>query len=87
MKEPALTSTASRRNPFFLTVALSTGGWAWGDLFWDDGDTLNTFEGGNYCYVIFTAGQVGKRERRVIFALWKSAETVFCILMHCYFSF
>ncbi|XP_073350989.1 lysosomal alpha-glucosidase [Pagrus major] len=56
-QEPALTTTASRRNPFFLTVALSAGGWARGDLFWDDGDSLDTFEMGNYCYVIFIAGQ------------------------------
>ncbi|XP_040919429.1 lysosomal alpha-glucosidase isoform X2 [Toxotes jaculatrix] len=56
-QEPALTTTASRGNPFFLTVALSAGGWAWGDLFWDDGDSLDTYEMGNYCYVIFTAGQ------------------------------
>uniref|UniRef100_A0A8D0D4M4 Lysosomal alpha-glucosidase n=1 Tax=Sander lucioperca TaxID=283035 RepID=A0A8D0D4M4_SANLU len=66
-QEPALTTAASRRNPFFLTVALSEGGWAWGDLFWDDGDSLETFEMRNYCYVIFIAGQVGKR--RAIFAL------------------
>uniref|UniRef100_A0A8C4EDJ5 Glucosidase, alpha; acid (Pompe disease, glycogen storage disease type II) n=1 Tax=Dicentrarchus labrax TaxID=13489 RepID=A0A8C4EDJ5_DICLA len=52
-QEPALTTIASRRNPFFLTVALSAGGWARGDLFWDDGDSLDTFEMGNYCYVIF----------------------------------
>ncbi|KAF3846403.1 hypothetical protein F7725_003481 [Dissostichus mawsoni] len=57
-QEPALTTAASRRNPFFLTVALSAGGWARGDLFWDDGDSLDTFEMGNYCYVIFMAGQV-----------------------------
>uniref|UniRef100_A0A8C3AF86 Lysosomal alpha-glucosidase n=1 Tax=Cyclopterus lumpus TaxID=8103 RepID=A0A8C3AF86_CYCLU len=63
---PALTTVASRRKPFFLTVALSAGGWAWGDLFWDDGDKLHTFETGHYCYVTFTAGQVGKR--RVTFA-------------------
>ncbi|KAM4597980.1 lysosomal alpha-glucosidase isoform 2-T2 [Polymixia lowei] len=56
-QEPALTTAASRRNPFFLTVALSTGGWAWGDLFWDDGDSLDTFKTGDYCYVIFIAGQ------------------------------
>ncbi|XP_076020739.1 lysosomal alpha-glucosidase [Genypterus blacodes] len=56
-QEPALTTTASRRNPFFLTVALSSGGWAWGDLFWDDGDSLDTFETGNHCYIIFIAGQ------------------------------
>ncbi|KAM6966271.1 lysosomal alpha-glucosidase [Tautogolabrus adspersus] len=56
-QEPALTTTASRRNPFFLTAALSAGGWARGDLFWDDGESLDTFETGNYCYIIFTAGQ------------------------------
>ncbi|XP_029913099.1 lysosomal alpha-glucosidase isoform X2 [Myripristis murdjan] len=56
-QEPALTTTASRRNPFVLTVALSSAGWAFGDLFWDDGDSLGTIETGNYCYVIFIAGQ------------------------------
>uniref|UniRef100_A0A3B5ANW4 Glucosidase alpha, acid n=1 Tax=Stegastes partitus TaxID=144197 RepID=A0A3B5ANW4_9TELE len=57
-QEPALTTTASRGNPFFLTVALSAGGWARGDLFWDDGESLDTFETQNYCYVVFIAGQV-----------------------------
>ncbi|KAL0993142.1 hypothetical protein UPYG_G00103760 [Umbra pygmaea] len=56
-QEPALTTTASRSNPFLLTVALSAGGWAWGDLFWDDGDSLNTFQTGDYSYVIFIARQ------------------------------
>uniref|UniRef100_A0A4W6DT14 Lysosomal alpha-glucosidase n=1 Tax=Lates calcarifer TaxID=8187 RepID=A0A4W6DT14_LATCA len=54
---PALTTTASRRNAFSLTVALSAVGWAWGDLFWDDGDSLDTYELGNYCYITFIAGQ------------------------------
>lgn len=57
-KEPALTTTASRTNPFSLTVALSAGGWAWGDLFWDDGDGLHTFETGNHSYIVFVAGEV-----------------------------
>ncbi|XP_017277311.1 lysosomal alpha-glucosidase isoform X1 [Kryptolebias marmoratus] len=56
-QEPALTTAASRRNAFFLTVALSAGGRAWGDLFWDDGDGLDTYETENYCYVVFTAEQ------------------------------
>lgn len=73
MKEPALTTTASRGNPFFLTVALSAGGWARGDLFWDDGDGLDTFEMGNYCYIIFIAGEVGK-----IFALEKLIYMLHC---------
>ncbi|XP_072225139.1 lysosomal alpha-glucosidase [Leuresthes tenuis] len=56
-QEPALTTTASRIRPLFLTVALTEGGWASGDLFWDDGDSLDTVEMQNYCYVIFIAGQ------------------------------
>lgn len=79
VKAPALTTTASRRNPFFLTVALSAGGWAQGDLFWDDGDSLDTVEMGNYCYIIFNAGQVGTR--RVIFALGKLMRQ--CFAFYC----
>lgn len=53
-----MTTAASRRNPFSLTVALSAGGQAWGDLFWDDGDGLDTFETGNYSYIVFVADEV-----------------------------
>ncbi|RVE69495.1 hypothetical protein OJAV_G00078330 [Oryzias javanicus] len=56
-QEPALTTAASRRKPFFLTVALSEDGSARGDLFWDDGESLDTFEMQNYSYIIFTATQ------------------------------
>ncbi|XP_068605748.1 lysosomal alpha-glucosidase [Brachionichthys hirsutus] len=56
-QEPALTTTASRRSPFFLTVALSGGGEALGELFWDDGDSLETYEMGNYSHIVFLAGQ------------------------------
>lgn len=56
---PALTTSASRSNPFLLTVALCSQGWAKGELFWDDGDSLDTFEHGDYSYVVFMAGQVG----------------------------
>ncbi|XP_061079871.1 lysosomal alpha-glucosidase isoform X2 [Conger conger] len=56
-QEPALTTPASRTNPFLLTVALSTGGWARGELFWDDGDSLDTFERGDYSFLMFIAGE------------------------------
>ncbi|XP_061829447.1 lysosomal alpha-glucosidase isoform X2 [Nerophis lumbriciformis] len=56
-QEPALSTTTSRKNPFLLTVALSAEGSACGDLFWDDGDSMDSFEGGSYSYVNFTAGQ------------------------------
>ncbi|KAJ8345396.1 hypothetical protein SKAU_G00295890 [Synaphobranchus kaupii] len=56
-QEPALTTVASRTNPFLLTVALSAEGWARGELFWDDGDSLDTFEMGDYSYLLFIAGE------------------------------
>uniref|UniRef100_A0A3B4D1H3 Lysosomal alpha-glucosidase n=1 Tax=Pygocentrus nattereri TaxID=42514 RepID=A0A3B4D1H3_PYGNA len=55
---PGLTTAASRRNPFLLTVALSSEGWARGELFWDDGDSLDTIERGDYSFIFFLAGQV-----------------------------
>uniref|UniRef100_A0A672MTM0 Lysosomal alpha-glucosidase n=1 Tax=Sinocyclocheilus grahami TaxID=75366 RepID=A0A672MTM0_SINGR len=58
---PALTTTASRRNPFTLIVALSVGNWAKGELFWDDGESLDTFEHGHYSYVLFFAQEVQNR--------------------------
>lgn len=76
VQEPALTTTASRRNAFSLTVALSAGGWAWGDLFWDDGDSLDTYELGNYCYITFIAGQVGQR-RVMCICKWKADKRWF----------
>ncbi|KAL2101097.1 hypothetical protein ACEWY4_002858 [Coilia grayii] len=56
-QEPALTTTAARSNPFSLTVALSNEGWASGELYWDDGDSLDTYERGDYSHILFTAGQ------------------------------
>ncbi|KAG5832885.1 hypothetical protein ANANG_G00295930 [Anguilla anguilla] len=56
-QEPALTTVASRTNPFLLTVALSAEGWARGELFWDDGDSLDTFERGDYSFLVFFAGE------------------------------
>lgn len=60
-KEPALTTTTSRSNPFHLTVALSTEGWAQGELYWDDGESLDTYERGDYSHILFSAKEVGLR--------------------------
>ncbi len=57
---PALTTTASRRSPFTLIVALM-GTWAKGELFWDDGESLDTFEHGDYSYLLFFAEEVQHR--------------------------
>ena len=38
----------SRQNPFGLTVALDEAGNAFGDMFYDDGETIHTMEAGAY---------------------------------------
>ncbi|XP_041073054.1 lysosomal alpha-glucosidase-like isoform X3 [Carcharodon carcharias] len=53
--EPNTTTAASRGNPFELIVALSDQGIARGELFWDDGDSLLSFENGDYTEIIFLA--------------------------------
>lgn len=58
-QKPGPTSEASRGNPLRLIVALSPGATAWGDLFWDDGESLDTFERGSYSYLVFNATEVG----------------------------
>ncbi|XP_038618803.1 lysosomal alpha-glucosidase-like [Tachyglossus aculeatus] len=56
-QRPATTSWVSSGNPLSLLVALSQQGTAWGDLFWDDGESLNTFEQGDYSYLVFNVSQ------------------------------
>ncbi|XP_078510190.1 lysosomal alpha-glucosidase [Lissotriton helveticus] len=55
MQVPALTTVESRKNGIQLCVALSTNGTAQGELFWDDGDSLRTFEKGDYSHIMFLA--------------------------------
>ena len=44
----------SRRNNFGLIVALDSNGEAAGDLFWDDGETVDTIKNDQYQYQTFT---------------------------------
>uniref|UniRef100_A0A8C4TP45 Lysosomal alpha-glucosidase n=1 Tax=Erpetoichthys calabaricus TaxID=27687 RepID=A0A8C4TP45_ERPCA len=53
----SLTTTQSRFNAFSLTVALSRDGAARGELFWDDGDNLNTFETDDYSHILFLSNK------------------------------
>ncbi|KAM3846334.1 lysosomal alpha-glucosidase isoform 3-T3 [Vipera latastei] len=55
LQEPALTTTESRLNGMMLIVALTLEGVARGDLFWDDGEGLLTFEKGDYTQIFFLA--------------------------------
>ncbi|XP_036301753.1 sucrase-isomaltase, intestinal [Pipistrellus kuhlii] len=55
IQQPAVTTTASRKNPLGLIVALDENNRANGDFFWDDGETKDTIESGTYIFYIFSA--------------------------------
>ncbi|XP_069511341.1 lysosomal alpha-glucosidase [Ambystoma mexicanum] len=57
MQVPGLTTVESRSNGMQLCVALSSDGAARGELFWDDGDSLLTFEKEDYTRIIFLAAK------------------------------
>ncbi|KAL3066467.1 hypothetical protein OYC64_016425 [Pagothenia borchgrevinki] len=54
---PNLTLWVSSGQPLHLVTALSEGGAASGDLFWDDGETIDTFENNLYSYILFSVAQ------------------------------
>uniref|UniRef100_A0A3Q3J6K2 alpha-glucosidase n=2 Tax=Monopterus albus TaxID=43700 RepID=A0A3Q3J6K2_MONAL len=53
-QEPNVTTTYSRRNPMGLIIALDDNNQAAGELFWDDGDSRETVEKGNYIHYTFS---------------------------------
>ncbi|XP_033207449.1 lysosomal alpha-glucosidase-like [Belonocnema kinseyi] len=54
-QEPGFTTTESRKNKFGLLVALNDENEAYGELFWDDGDSTDSLEKGNYIMINFVA--------------------------------
>jgi alpha-glucosidase (family GH31 glycosyl hydrolase) len=52
---PSVTTYQSRGNSFGLTVGLDEKGNAGGELFWDDGETLDTYNNGAYLLLNFNA--------------------------------
>ncbi|XP_062999640.1 lysosomal alpha-glucosidase-like isoform X1 [Elgaria multicarinata webbii] len=56
-QKPGGSTSLSRRNPLRLIAALSQNANAWGDLYWDDGDSLDTFAKGDYSYLVFNVTQ------------------------------
>ncbi|CAF0867380.1 unnamed protein product [Adineta ricciae] len=49
----AMNTVLARRNSFYLCVTLDSNEHAEGDLFWDDGESINTYETSHYNYFIF----------------------------------
>uniref|UniRef100_A0A8C5ZBI9 Sucrase-isomaltase, intestinal n=1 Tax=Marmota marmota marmota TaxID=9994 RepID=A0A8C5ZBI9_MARMA len=56
-QEPAINTYYSRQCFMGLTVALDDDGKAEGQLFWDDGQSIDTYENGNYFLANFIAAQ------------------------------
>ncbi|XP_060910669.1 lysosomal alpha-glucosidase [Labrus mixtus] len=54
---PNLTLWVSSGQPLHLVSALSDDGSASGDLFWDDGESIDTYENNKYAYIIFNITQ------------------------------
>lgn len=56
-QEPNVTLWVSSGQPLHLVCALSDDGSASGDLFWDDGETIDTYENNQYAYITFSVAQ------------------------------
>ncbi|XP_074553137.1 lysosomal alpha-glucosidase [Halichoeres trimaculatus] len=54
---PNLTLWVSSGQPLHLVSALSDDGSASGDLFWDDGESIDTYETDKYAYIIFNVAK------------------------------
>uniref|UniRef100_H0V6I4 Sucrase-isomaltase, intestinal n=1 Tax=Cavia porcellus TaxID=10141 RepID=H0V6I4_CAVPO len=54
IQQPDVTTTASRKNPLGLIIALDEANAAKGELFWDDGETTNTITSGTYILYTFS---------------------------------
>ncbi|GAB6022666.1 hypothetical protein CHUAL_006759 [Chamberlinius hualienensis] len=57
LQTPALTTTVSGNNGFSLLVTLNSNGETEGELFWDDGDALDSIELGYYTHITFSAAK------------------------------
>ncbi|KAI0217991.1 Maltase-glucoamylase, intestinal [Lamellibrachia satsuma] len=53
VQQPGNTTYQSRRNPFGLIIAPDESNSAKGNLFWDDGESLDTISKGRYCFLEF----------------------------------
>jgi lysosomal alpha-glucosidase len=52
-QQSAMNTVESRKKPLYLLVALDKQNKAQGDLFWDDGESIDTYETSHYNYFIF----------------------------------
>lgn len=75
-QRPNLTLWVSSGQPLHLLTVLSEDGSASGDLFWDDGESLDTYENLQYAYVLFTVDQKVMRSQVLLAHVEASYITV-----------
>ncbi|XP_043945694.1 lysosomal alpha-glucosidase-like [Protopterus annectens] len=56
-QKPGTTTWVSSGNNMRIIATLSSDATAYGDLFWDDGDSIDTYETGEYSYLVFNVSQ------------------------------
>ncbi|XP_053333226.1 lysosomal alpha-glucosidase [Clarias gariepinus] len=78
-QRPNTTLWVSRTQPLHLVVCVSQDGQADGELFWDDGESLDTYEKDEYAYVLFSLKQntmTSEVVRSHVEATYLTVETV-----------
>ena len=50
----------SRKLPFFLRIYLDSNGKSSGELYWDDGDSVDTYEAGTFNHITFGCSGASK---------------------------
>ncbi|CAF1383171.1 unnamed protein product [Adineta ricciae] len=55
-QQSAVNTVAARKKPLYLIVALDSTQYASGELFWDDGDSIDTYQRSIYNYFLFNHG-------------------------------
>ncbi|XP_070541629.1 maltase-glucoamylase-like [Ptychodera flava] len=83
-QQPANSTVYSRVLPFGLIAALDDDGMATGSLFWDDGDSIDTYESGDYFLANFNCkenelGSVIRQNHDVIDGLYMDDITIYGI--------
>ncbi|XP_067204332.1 lysosomal alpha-glucosidase [Linepithema humile] len=64
-QKPGVTTTESRKNKFELLVALDEAGNATGELYWDDGDSIDSLKKNQYLWLSFTANKFSLKNKKI----------------------
>ena len=77
----AMNTVLSRQNSFYLYVALDAQGNARGDLFWDDGESIDTYETLYYNYFIFNYRAQRLAENMTFLSEFIPEENITCVFV------